>query len=348
MIDQPATTPGTKDHFPVPGAANLHPSPEGDNRSPRNTSQSTRTWLRDSSARLRSLNTEPISAQDYAQYYQSWGGSFILHPDVLNYFEKSHGIKTAYRGYFRDGQCIGAVGTWGSYIAGDRNALVAYGLTDQVDFGYPILHLPIAPWHQCTVLYRASFLTNLQQPKIAGAVFPGLKQMSLLKQIPEAMLEGKKEFQIKERRFERLGGIVRDVREFRNDEIIAMYEELFRIRWNRPPHAIAGMKHTLDQLKDCLFGKVLWLKGRAVAIQINYRADTRRTICIDYINGGVDKSFNGISPGSLLSYINGRNACADARSTGKQLIYSYGKSNTDYKDQWCDRVPRGFAGFWIP
>ena len=93
---------------------------------------------------------------------------------------------------------------------------------------------------------------------------------------------------------------------------------------------------------------MLWLKDRPVAIQMTYRAETSRTICLDYINGGVDKSFNGISPGSLLSYINGRLACEEAARTGKQLIYSYGKSDADYKDQWCDRVPRGYTGFWMP
>ena len=69
---------------------------------------------------------------------------------------------------------------------------------------------------------------------------------------------------------------------------------------------------------------------------------------MDYINGGVDKRRNDLSPGSLLSYINGRRACEEARAAGKQLIYSYGKANTAYKDQWCHRVARGFSGYWLP
>ena len=307
-----------------------------------------RAWLRRSRVRLRSLNTESITAEKYSECYESWGGSFVLHPKVLNFFEQSYGVKTAYRGYFSEGKCIGAAPTWGTYIAGDQRALLACKLTEQVDLGYPVLHLPIAPGQHCTVLYRASFLLDLQRDKIKGAVFTGLKEMSILKQIPDDLLAGKKEFQIKERRFERLGGTMRDIQEFRTDEIIAMYDELFRLRWNRRPQAITTMKHNLDHLRSFLFGKVLWLKNRPVAIQINYRAVTSRAICIDYINGGVDKSFSGISPGSLLSYVNGRDACADARHSDKQLIYSYGKSNTDYKDQWCDRVPRGFTGFWLP
>jgi len=306
------------------------------------------TFIRNLGVRIRSSNTAPITREEYARCYHSWGGSFIVHPEVLQFFEDQHGVKTSYRGYFKEGKCIAAVGTWGPYLAGDRSALHACKLTDRVDFGYPIICLPIAPGHHCTVLYRADYLLNLQRSQIAGAVFTGIKKMAILKQIPDALPTGKKEFQMKERRFGRLGGKSRDVQEFRRDEIIAIYEELFQVRWNHRPHAIAGMKSTLDSLGKFLFGKVLLLNDRPVAIQINYRAETSRTICVDYINGGVDKSFSGISPGSLLSYINGRDACTEAKSRGKQLIYSYGKANTEYKDQWCDRVARGFTGFWMP
>ncbi len=298
--------------------------------------------------RIRSSNTTPITREAYAHYYNAWGGSFILHPEVLQFFEDTYGVKTDYRGYYQAGVCIAAVGTWGQYIAGDRNALRAYKLTDRVDFGYPTIHLPVAPGNKCTVLYRTGYLLNLQRAQIKGAVFTRLKKMSILKQIPEALPTGKKEFQIKERRFERLGGTSRNIQDFSPDEVAAIYGELFQVRWNRPPHAIAALIPTLNRLHRFLYGKVLSLKNRPVAIQINYRAETTRSICVDYINGGVDKSFNGISPGSLLSYINGRDACAEGRAKGKQVIYSYGKSNTEYKDQWCDQIARGFTGFWMP
>jgi Mig-14 len=298
--------------------------------------------------RIRSMNTALITRETYAHCYHAWGGSFIVHPEVLQFLEDTHGVKTAYRGYFKNGKCVAAVGTWGPYLAGDRNALRAYKLTDRIDFGYPIVYLPIAPEHSCLVLFRAGYLLNLQRKRIAGVAFPGLKKMSILKQIPDALPTGKKEFQIKERRFERLGGVARDIQEFSNDEIIAIYDELFQARWQRKPHAMETMGRTLDALRKFLYGKVLLLKNRPVAIQLNYRAETAPAICIDYINGGVDKSFSGISPGSLLSYVNGRDACAEAQAKGKRLIYSYGKANTDYKDQWCDRLNRGFTGFWMP
>ncbi len=294
------------------------------------------------------MNTAPIAPEVYAEHYSAWGGSFILHPEVLQFFEERFGLRTAYRGYFKDGRCVGAIAAWGPYIAGDYQALHACRVTDQLDFGYPILYLPIAPGHRCSVLYRAGYLLNDQRTQIARAAFPGVWSMSILKQIPDGLPSSKHRLQVEQRRFERRGGTVRDIKEFGSGEVAAMYEELFSLRWKRRPLAADTLKATLDRLGRFLFGKVLWLKDRPVAIQLNYRAETRRTICIDYVNGGIDKSLRGISTGSLLSYLNGSTACAEARAGGKQLIYSYGRSGAAYKDQWCERIPRGFTGFWLP
>lgn len=153
---------------------------------------------------------------------------------------------------------------------------------------------------------------------------------------------------MKEPRFERLGGKVRDIQELTTDENVAIYDDLHLQRWGLRPHVVGSLKTKLAALRKILFGKVIWQGERPIAIQVNYRADTSRAICVDYINGGADKAAKNISPGSLLSYINGRVACEDSRGSGKLLLYSYGKANTEYKDQWCHRVPREFSGLWLP
>lgn len=236
-------------------------------------------------------------------------------------------------------------------MAGDYSALQAYRLKDKVDFGYPAMYLPIDPEHRCLILYKAKYLLGLQRQQIAGAFFYGResKKMALLRKIPEELPSGKKEFQIKERRFDRQGGTIRDIQEFHGEEVAAIYADLHQQRWNKKPHAAPSLGATFSALKKFLFGKILWLDKQAIAIQINFRADTRRTICIDYINGGVHKGLHkNISPGALLSYINGHLAGEEGRREGKLLIYSYGKANTEYKDQWCHRVSRGLGGFWLP
>ncbi|HTV84385.1 MAG TPA: hypothetical protein VME63_03215 [Dyella sp.] len=298
----------------------------------------------------RSLNTDELSRDEYASCYHQWGGSFIVHPDVLRYFEDVHGIKARYRGYFRHGQCVGAIAVWGEFIAGDYSALRAHRMIDKVDFGYPAVYLPIDPSHRCTILYKAKYLLKLQRPQLAGLLFlkQDAKSMAILKKIPEELPSGKKEFQLKTRRFERQGGVVRDVQEFSGEEVAGIYIDLFRQRWGDVPHASHSLGETLSVLKKFLFGKILCLGETPVAIQLNFRADTRRTICIDYVNGGADKSLKKLSPGALLSYINGRNAWEESRLANKLLVYSYGKANVEYKEQWCHSVPRGLSGLWLP
>src|ERR1700679_2054198 len=170
---------------------------------------------------LRSANTRKISAEAYARHYREWGGSFIVHPEVLRFFEHTYDVKVSYRGYFRNGQCVGAVPIWGQFVAGDRSALQANHLQDKEDFGYPVICLPIDPRYRCTVLYKAKYLLNLQRRQIGGAIFSGFKAMSILKRIPDD-LPGKTQYQLKQRRFERLGGVVRDVQDFCGEEIAAI------------------------------------------------------------------------------------------------------------------------------
>jgi hypothetical protein len=298
---------------------------------------------------LRSINTHEITREDYANCYDEWGGSFIVHPDVLTYFEDVHGIKTRYRGYFRQSECVGAVPVWGDFIAGDYSALRACRMIGKVDFGYPAIYLPIDPQHRCTILYKSKYLLKLQHAQLAGSIFLGhdAKSMAILKKIPEELPSGK-EFLVKTRRFERQDGIVRDVQEFSGEEVADIYTQLFHRRWDAVPHASHPLSETLSTLKKFLFGKILFIRETPIAIQLNFRADTRRTICIDYVNGGVDRSLRSLSPGALLHYINGCNACQESQLASKLLIYSYGKANAEYKYRWCHRIPRGLSGFWLP
>jgi hypothetical protein len=301
-------------------------------------------YLEGLSLRIRSRNTSPITRAEYATCFQSWGGSFILHPEVLRFFEDNYGIKATYYGYFTKGECVGAVAAWGAYVAGDRNALRAHRLTDQIDFGFPILYLPIAPSRTCRIFFRASFLLAYQQKQIKGACFTDKRQMAILKRVPAELSSGKRAFLRMHRQFQRLGGVIRNIRDISTDEIVTIYEELHRARWRRKPHAISSLAGTLKCLRTFLFGNVLCINDRPVAIQINFSAETDRLICIDAVTGASERSINSISCGSLLLYINGQMAWNIAESSGKRLIYSYGRSGDRYKDQWCNRVARGSIG----
>ena len=291
--------------------------------------------LRKAGERARSLNTDPISREAYAGYFSCWGGSFIVHLAVLQFLEDAYGIKTEYRGYFRQGQRVGAIGTWGPYLAGDWNALRASGLDGRFDLGFPILHLPIAPGHRCTMLHRAAFLLVGQRRQVGGTIFRNGKSMAILRRIPDDLPTGKRRFRNEERWFGDAGGTPQDIGELGADEIVTIYDELHTMRWQRRPLAIDEPKGTLDRSKRFLFGKVFWLKTRPVAIQINCRAEMASTVCTDSVNGAADRSLKNVTAGSLLLYVNGRDAWAQASTSGKRLLYSYGGYRPGYKQYWC-------------
>ena len=58
---------------------------------------------------------------------------------------------------------------------------------------------------------------------------------------------------------------------------------------------------------------------------------------MEYVNGGVDPAFSALSPGSVLTYLNTQQAWALSGSTAKNLRYSFGKADNEYKDRWCSQ-----------
>ncbi|MEE4463984.1 GNAT family N-acetyltransferase, partial [Azotobacter chroococcum] len=62
-------------------------------------------------------------------------------------------------------------------------------------------------------------------------------------------------------------------------------------------------------------------------------------VSYEYINGGFDPDCDKLAPGSVLTFVNTQDAWAEARAKDKQLRYSFGRADREYKDLWCHRVP---------
>ena len=86
-------------------------------------------------------------------------------------------------------------------------------------------------------------------------------------------------------------------------------------------------------------GSVLQMNGQPIALQLLYRVESPNWISVEYINGGVDTTFQKWSPGSILSFLNTQAAWEDARAVDKALRFSFGRVDRDYKMRWCRAVP---------
>jgi hypothetical protein len=293
----------------------------------------------------RYFNNKRISAEQYCDFYHKHGGSFILHPDTLGFIAEEFGLQPEFRGYFLSDICVCAIPTWGPYIAGDKSALKKYKVNDAIDFGYPQLYIPCDDNARVRIFFKSDYVTRFQSSCVLNARVHQKKCLSILRAIPEGLSENKiREFQAKLRRLIKAGGEIRDISSLPPHEIVSIYRHLFSLRWGHAPHGDALLPKTFAKFHRHLFGKVFFINGQPLAIQINYFSETNKTICIDYINGGVEKAHNNISPGSLLSYENGLAATTTAKTTNKRLIYNYGNADAEYKDRWCDRVPKLSTG----
>jgi len=286
---------------------------------------------------------ELITAEDYRSIWQRYGGSVITHPEIIGRISDLADMSLTYRGWYEQGQLQAAIPLWGKYLAGSKVALKKAGKRDVIDMGNGEVILPIAPGpDHISLRYKGSFISSLHQTRIQGLKRPGESCISLLKGYQPGGGFSKK-FKYNQRRewrlFQEAGGTIRPVVDHTSDRVAAIYCDLFQRRWGFPPRGYRTMPRTLATLGEFLTGGVLYLHEQPVAIQLVYQVEAPQWLFCEYVNGGVAPEARAYSPGSVLTYLNSFAAYQRATDIGKSLRYSFGKSDREYKDRWCRRVP---------
>jgi CelD/BcsL family acetyltransferase involved in cellulose biosynthesis len=279
-----------------------------------------------------------IDASTYAEAWQRYGGSVVTHPEVIERLAGLAGISVRYLGWEKEGELIAAVPCWGRHLALSKDVLKKTGKRGLFDMGNAEIVLPVAEQAAVPVRQRMRYVSELN----AGVV-------STLREQPEGLAlarepeEYSKKFRYNQRREQRLleeaGGVLRPMQEFTSTEQAAIYADLFQRRWNFEALGRANLHEVFGLLREFMTGSVVMLDEQPIAIQILYRVESPKWVSIEYINGGVDPRQREFSPGSVLSFANTQAAWADARALGKPLRYSFGRSDREYKDRWCNRVP---------
>lgn len=119
-----------------------------------------------------------------------------------------------------------------------------------------------------------------------------------------------------------------------------IYADLFQKRWNFEVPGKAHLAEVFSLMNEFMTGSVVYLAdGQPLAIQVLYQVDSPRWVSVEYINGGVDPVHQVLAAGSVLTFVNTQDAWAHAKAQGKELRYSFGRADREYKDMWCHRVP---------
>ena len=277
-------------------------------------------------------------ARIYARTWQQWGGSVITHPDIVVGLSALAGMEPRYLAWPQGGEPVGAIATWGRFLALSRQALRHYRKKEVFDLGNAEVILPFAPETRIPLRFSMQYVSQCHEPGIT--TLRPQKESIALARAPE---EYSKKFLYNQRRELRLfleqGGVIRSILEFSPEEIAAHYVRLFTLRWGFAPRAQQTLPQVLRVLRPFMTGSVLQMNEQPIALQLLYRVESPNWISVEYINGGVDTTFQKWSPGSILSFLNTQAAWEEARAADKPLRFSFGRVDRDYKMRWCRAVP---------
>lgn len=279
-----------------------------------------------------------VDAETYAQAWNRFGGSVATHPLVVAQLAEMADIPVRYLGWEQAGEIQAAIPTWGRYLALSKDVLKRQGKKGLFDLGNAEIILPAAAGAQAPLRHAARYLSALNQGRFS-LLKPQAESLAMARE-PEDL---SKKFRYNQRRelrlLEEAGGVVKPIQDFDSAEIAAMYCDLFQRRWGFPATGAERMVEAVERLRSLLIGSVVFLNDAAIAIQLVYRVEAPAWISVEYVNGGVDPQTREFSPGSVLSFLNTQSAWEDARARNKALRFSFGRSDREYKDRWCNPVP---------
>lgn len=280
----------------------------------------------------------PISADDYATAWHTFGGSVATHPEVVARLAGLAGIPVRYLGHLVEGEVRAAMPTWGRHLALSKDVLKQQGKRGLFDLGNAEVILPIAPAVRVQVRHQLRYVSELNA-----------KQLIDLREQPEGLALARepeqysKKFRYNQRRelrlLEEAGGVIRPMLDLSAAEQAHIYADLFLRRWGFEATGKEHLAEVFMLMREFMTGSLIYLDDQPVAIQILYRVQAPQWVSLEYINGGVDPQQRDFSPGSVLSFVNTQSEWEQARAQGKPLRYSFGRADREYKDRWCNRVP---------
>ncbi|MBW1646150.1 MAG: GNAT family N-acetyltransferase [Deltaproteobacteria bacterium] len=292
-------------------------------------------------SRRQSPAWQEVDEAVYREAYGLYGGSVITHPRVVATISAMVAMAPRYLALYRDGRLLGALALWGDYLAGDKRCLKKIGRRRVYDLGNAEVVLPLSRAERFSLRgFRGQFLSGLHRENIDGLVPQG-ETLSLARSFSRGDFSGKFRYTRRRelKRFREAGGEVVPLDSLEPAAVAAVYRELFRRRWERPPKGDQRLEEFLRALWPLLTGFLLTMAGQPVAIQLLYQVTTVVGVAVEYVNGGVDPHFSRYSPGTILSFLNLQAAEELADRERLPLRFSFGLTDQEYKNRWAVPQP---------
>ena len=283
-----------------------------------------------------------ISKSEYELAFERFGGSFAVHPRVVELVASLAKRPVRYAGAIAKGNLVAAVPLWGQAILATKLSLEIYKVSHLIDVGDSEVVLPVADNVQITMPFMASMLSslhsinieNIKREAVGIALAKGLK-IGDQRHSSKSQSQRRREL----RRFAEAGGKFLSTADLTTDEAAAIFIGLYRKRWGGTPQGEAFLPTVFREFKDMLCGDVLLFNDRPVAIDLMYRHQTSRYLFVNGVQRGLDPQIADYSLGTMLLFHNLGLQEEEAIANGKVLRFSFGRNDADYKAIWAFDAP---------
>ncbi|KAF1368543.1 Mig-14 family protein [Yokenella regensburgei] len=283
---------------------------------------------------------------DYQQCHSLYGGSFVTHPEVLNFLHSRYDCKpTYYIKHNANGAPVGSFCTWlGAHLAGDCKVTKMLDM-EYYPFNKDELILPLSPEIKAIFPVKTKILSSINSNSVINSSFKNNSNRGICiakgcgKDGFSSATKNSRNRELK--RFIKAGGRVVAQSEYSPEELVNIYFELYEKRWGNRHGNYHQLVDMITNLRQFFFGHVLLLNNSPCAFQLIMRADSPKWISFDYVNGGYDTVHDSFCPGTIVTWVNVQAAYSLCESQGKEMRYSFGRPTADYKNRWCKTEPVG-------
>lgn len=202
------------------------------------------------------------SAENYALCHNMYGGSFITHPDVLEFLHKRLDCFPAY--YIKrdkHGALLGGFCTWKStYLAGDSAITQEVG-ANHYSFNKDEITLPLHPALRTIVPFKTKLLSPINQHNVLNSSFRlnSGRGICIAKSCEKDGFSSK----TKSRRnselnkFLNAGGEIIEQSKISPENLTDIFCDLYEARWGHRPTNRVQLVDAIQHLRPLFFGHVL-------------------------------------------------------------------------------------------
>ncbi|ARA21921.1 TPA: hypothetical protein SMM80_002912 [Proteus mirabilis] len=276
------------------------------------------------------------SAIEYQEAYNKFGGSIITSPEILNFIHTRFDLdEKFYIKKDKDNQIIGAFCTWhDNFLAGEQKIAIKLELYRYM-LNFDEIILPLSIEDNVFLPVNSKFLSSKNKVINAFSKINAHREICLVKSFSKKTISTRNR---ELNKFIKKGGSVINVSKYSVEEFSDIYDELYFKRRNEHSHK-KEIREILNIFPDLIFGNILWLENKPVAMQYVIKKDSPNWVCFDYINSGMDMNYPDLSLGTIAAWVNVRDAIEYTNKRNLELRYCFGRPTFDYKERWCNRFP---------